>query len=99
MNDYDLSSLKGKQKIYFRELEKDLINYYDTNIKCFSVGVALNYITEKEIYEIYCYVSRDHKVISGLKTKITKSKIISVLYFKYLQFCIKTRGLKFFFHK
>lgn len=94
----DLNILKSKSKSSFRELEKEVLDIYEIKFKnTYDVGIILNYIIEKKIYQVYCYIYTKDQVVSGLKSKTFNNKIKSILYFNYLKILINIKGLKFFF--
>lgn len=97
MNNYDLSILKEKSKSYYRECEKDLLDIYEEKIDSYNIGLIMNYIIEKNVYEIYSFIEDKKNTVSSINNKLIKNKTLSKLYFKYLKMCIKSKGLKFFF--
>lgn len=97
MGSYDLNTLKSKSKSYHRNCEKDLLDIYEIKIDEYSVGVIHNYIIEKDLYEVYCFINTKGQIASGLNNKLFKKKIISQIYFHHLKRCIENKGLKFFF--
>lgn len=98
MSFYDLNVLKNKSQSYYKNCEKDLLDVYEIKIDKYNVGVILNYVIDKNVYEVYCFIEDKNGIISGLKNKLIKNKIISKLYFKHLQKRIENKGLKFFFN-
>lgn len=94
----DLNILKSESKSSYRELEKDVLDIYEVKFdNTYNVGILLNYIIEKNIYQVYCYIYTKDQVVSGLKSKNFNNKISSKLYFNYLKLFINVKGLKFFF--
>lgn len=98
MNTYDLNILKSKSKSYYKELEKDILDFYEIKLdNQYNIGIILNYVIEKKLYEVYCYIYTKDQTVSGLKNKLIKNKLISQIYFNYLKRCIDNKELKFFF--
>lgn len=98
MNIYDLKVLKNRSKSYYKNCEKELLDVYEITIDNYNVGVMMNYIIDKNVYEIYCFIQDKKSIASGLENELIKSKIMSKIYFYYLKKCIENRGLKFFFN-
>lgn len=98
MNIYDLKVLKDKSKSYYRNCEKELLDVYEITVDNYNIGVMLNYIVDKDVYEIYCFIEDKKSIVSGLKNKLIKNKIMSKMYFSYLKSRIENKGLKFFFN-
>ena len=97
MKTLDLNYLKKQSKFFYKDLYKEIIYFYDNKIDDYNIGAILNYITEKNMYEVFCFIENYNILASGLKNRLIKNKALAILYFNYLQFCLEKRGLKFFF--
>lgn len=94
INIYNFDELKSKT--YYKEFEKDLLDYFEKKVGEYTIGTILNYIPEKKNYEVYCFIQFNHKQVVGLKSHLLKNKKIAQLYFKYLKKNIENKGLRFF---
>lgn len=97
MNNCDFNSLKKDSKSFYKNADKELIEFCDHNIDEYVLGAVLNYIPSKNVYEIYCFIEDKKNIVSGLKNKLIKNAVLANLYYKYLKFCLEKRRLKFFF--
>lgn len=81
----NLEELKKNEQLIDKVAQKKLINEYVINHDGYDFGIMMNYLKEKNKYEIYMYISDDKKAASGLFLKNIKNHFISNLYFKYLK--------------
>ncbi len=96
---YELDELKNKSRFFYRELEKDLIDINDTQIDNYEIGLIINHIIEKDLYEVYYFISGHKKTVSGIYNRLFRSKIMAKIYFDLAGWRLEQRGLKLFFKK
>lgn len=69
--------------------KKDLLNYLTFDKDKYNLGVAMNILSTRNTYEVYCFIEDGKKVTSGLKYKEISNKLLANIYFYYLKLKIK----------
>lgn len=88
-----LKKLKNYSQPLYKNKEKYLINFYETDKNYCEYGITFNYIKEERLYEVFIYIEHENILVSCLLAKTYANKILSHLYFYYLKFLIKVKNI------
>lgn len=79
----NMLQLRKSSQNYYNNFEKVTLNHFEIFKNKYSFGITINYIKEKEKYEVFLFV-QDVQIVGGLLTKVFSSKIFAYLYYYYI---------------
>jgi len=79
----------------YLNVEKDLLEVYETNQDDISYNVLMNYIPKHKVYETYIFVGNKKLYAGGILSKLFKTKICAYFYYYYLVVIAKSKSIKF----
>lgn len=94
-NDYpfDIKKLCRYSNLLNVRLEKKLVNQFTCFDDIYQIDVMMNYVESKKLYEVYMVIDDDKTLVSGLLTRVFKSKLSAKMYYFFLSYLGKYKKI------